>query len=110
MRGPHELVEVTTRLEHFDEIDRMMHPTEAAVSGDSCSVLELDFIIPNLALLLIKATVDVLGTFIHLLEASIHLLLHLFKPSIYLLFQFAKRRRNKLTLTEKLLPRGMGLQ
>ena len=85
VRSPHELVRVTTRPEDFDEIDKLMHSTEAAVSSDCCSVLELNFNIPNLALLLIKATVD-------LLEPFIHLLLHL-----------TKLRCNEITLTEKLL-------
>jgi hypothetical protein len=114
MRCPHKLIGVTNRLEGFDEIDRLMHSTEAAIPSDCCSVLNLSFNIPDLALLLIEATIDLLKPSIHLCESSIHLLLQLCKSSIHLLFhQFkllvysTKLRSNKLTLVKKFLPHSL---
>ena len=101
MGGPHKIVEFISKLEDFDEIDRLMHSTEAAVSGDCCSILKLDFNIPNLVLLLVKATVDRLKPFLHLFKPSIHLLLDLLEAFIHLLLHFAKLRCNKPTLTKK---------
>ena len=110
MRGPHEQVGVTSRLEDFDEIDRLMHSTEAAVSGDCCSILKLDFNIQNLTPLLIKQSIHLLEAPIHLhlqlFKSSTHLLeafIHLFEAFIHLLLHFAKLRCNKFTLTKKLL-------
>lgn len=50
MKGPPENVGIISRFEDFDVIERLMHSTEAAVSGDCCSILNLDFNIPDLAL------------------------------------------------------------
>ena len=100
MRGPHELAGPITRLEDFDEIYRLMHSTEATVSCDCCSIIKLNPHIPNLALLFVQTTLDLLELFIQLLKASTHLLLHLFRQSIRLRPYFVKLRRNKFTLTK----------
>ena len=129
MRNLYEIVEITTRLEDFDKINRLIYSIEAAVSGNYYNVLELNFNIPNLVLLFVKATVNFLEPFIYifktfiyfvessiyflfyLFESSIYFLLYFLEPSIYLvepfiyfLLYFAKLRRNKFTLTEKFFP------
>jgi hypothetical protein len=94
MRCSHKFISVTNRLKGFNEINRLMYSTEAAVSGDCCSVLKLSFNILDIALLLIEAmidlgklSVDLLELLLHLCKPSIHLLLHLCKPSIQLLLR-----------------------
>ena len=81
-----------------------MHSTDAAKSSDYCSVLELNLNISNRALLDTKVTVDFLKPFTHLLEVSIHLLLHLFKLFNHLRLHIAKVRCNEVMLTEEHLP------
>lgn len=123
VRGPHERVVVTTRFEDFDKIDGLMHSTEAAVSGDCCGVFESSFKILKLAIHLLEASVHLLlhlfkpfihlvEAFVHLVEAFVHLLeafVHLLEASIDPLLHFPKLRRNKLSLTERLLPYSLVL-
>ena len=98
-----------------------MYLIKATVPNNYYSVLKLNFNILILVLLLIKATINLLKLFIHLLfylyKSSIYFLFHLCKLFIYLLLYFYKSfiylfklfvyfiklRSNKLILVEKFL-------
>lgn len=96
MRNLHEFIKIISKLKNFNEINKLMHLTKMFISDDYCSVFKLSFNISNLALLLIKAMINILKSFIYLFKSFIHLLLY-----------FTKLTCDEITLIEKLLSHSL---